>query len=102
MKDRRRHQRYVVNKRGPALFQDEVKVEVKGELVHLLNFSLGGLCILSKKPFSPGVVGISCEFGNCGKIDLRGTVVRVEKEGEMWRVAIDLTEIYKLRSLRKV
>ncbi len=101
MNDRRQHPRYVVDSRKDALAQDEVKVEVKGELVHLVNFSLGGLCVLSKKHFSPGVVGISCEFGNHGKIDLRGTVVRVEEEGDMWRVAIDLTQIYKLNSLRK-
>lgn len=102
MNERRQHHRYVVNNDRDAFAQAEVKVEVKGELVHLVNFSLGGLCILSKKLFSPGVVGISCQFGHQGKIDLRGTVIRVEKEGDMWRIAIDLTQIYKLNNLRKV
>ena len=101
MNDRRQYQRYAVNNDGDALVQAENQIEVKGELVHLVNFSLGGLCILSKNPFPPGVVGISCEFRNCGKIDLRGIVVRVEKQGDMWRIAIDLTQIYKLNSLRK-
>ena len=102
MNNRRKYQRYVVSNDGDALAQAGVKIEVNGELVHLVNFSLGGLCILSKELFSPGVVSISCDFGDNGQMHLRGTVVRVEKEGDMWRVAIDLTQIYKLNSLRKV
>ncbi len=103
MKDRRRFQRYVVSNDGNTLAQAEVKIEVNGELVQVVNFSLSGLCVLSSKPFSPGEVDISCELGDRGKIDMRSTIVRVEKEGDMWRMAIDLTEIYKLNSLlRKV
>ncbi len=102
MKDRRRFQRYVVSNDGDTLAKAGVKIEVNGEMVHLVNFSLGGLCVLSNKLFSRGKVNISCEFGDAGKMDLRGTIVRVDKEGDMWRIAIDLTEIYKLNNLEKV
>lgn len=101
MNDKRRYQRYAVNEDRDTNVQGEVIVE--GEVVRLVNFSLGGLCIiLSKKPLSPGVIRISAEFGDHGKIDLIGKVVRVKKEGGMWRISIDLTEIYKLNTLQKV
>ena len=70
--------------------------------MQLVNFSLAGLCLLSKKPFSQGAISISVEFGDHGKIDLTGKVVRVKQEGDMWCIAIDLTETYKLETLRKV
>ena len=96
MNERRKYQRYAVD----TPVQGEVKVD--GELVRLVDFSLSGLCILSKKPLSSGIISISVEFGNQGKIDLFGKVVRVKKEGDMWRIAIDLTQAYKLDTLRKV
>ena len=40
--------------------------------------------------------------GQVRKIDLFGKVVRMQNEGEMWRIAIDLTDIYRLDNLRKV
>jgi len=96
MNEHRRYQRYAGDK--PA----QAEVKVKEELVRLVDFSLAGLCILSKKPFSPGRISISVEFENQGKIDLIGSVVRVKEEGDMWRIAIDLTQTYELDTLRKV
>jgi hypothetical protein len=101
MDAKRRYQRYAVIRDGETNVQSKVLVE--GEVVRLVNFSVGGLCIiLSKKPLPPGVVSVSAEFENRGKIDLIGKVVRMQKEGDMWRIAIDLTKIYKLDTLRKV
>ncbi|MGZ3614281.1 MAG: PilZ domain-containing protein [Syntrophales bacterium] len=100
MNNRRKYQRYAVNNDGDTLAQGKVKVE--GELVRLVDFSLAGLYILSKKPFSTGLISISVEFGNQGKLDLIGSVVRVKEEGYMWCIAIDLTQTYKLNTLRKV
>jgi hypothetical protein len=94
MTDRRKYQRYVVD--TPS--QGEVKVD--GELVQLVDFSLSGLCTLSKKPLSSDLISISVEFGNQGRIQLIGKVARLTKEGDMWRVAIDLTQTYKLGTLR--
>jgi hypothetical protein len=99
MNDRRKYQRYAVNNDGDTPAQGEVKVE--GELVSLVDFSSAGLYILSKKPFAPGLISISVEFGNQGKMDLIGSVVRVKEERYMWRIAIDLTQTYKLITLRK-
>ncbi|HET6459979.1 MAG TPA: PilZ domain-containing protein [Syntrophales bacterium] len=97
MTQRRRYQRYVANDVKDA--QGEVKVS--GISVQLVDFSLGGLCVLSKTHFLPGEVSISVEFGNHGKIDLIGNVVRVQEEGDMWRIAIDLTKTYDLDSVLK-
>ena len=98
MKERRKFKRYVVNNDEDTHFE----VKVGGVSVYLVNFSLGGLCILSKKPFSPGAISFSVEFGNHGKIELIGRVVRVQEEGDTWCIAIDLTQTYKLDTLRKV
>jgi hypothetical protein len=100
MKDIRRYQRYAVDHDADTPAQG--KVTVGGELVQLVDFSLSGLCVLSKIPFSSEAINISVEFENRGKIDLVGRVVRVMKEGDMWRISIDLTETYKLDALRKV
>jgi len=90
----------VVNNDGEAPAQGEVKVG--GESVRLVDFSSAGLSILSKTLFPPGLISISVEFGNQGKMDLIGGVVRVKEEGDMWRIAIDLTQTYKLKTLRRV
>ncbi len=95
MKERRKYQRYAVD--TPL----QGKINVGGELVRLVNFSLSGLCVLSKNPLLSGPISISAEFENQGKIDLIGKVVRVEKEGDMWRIGIDLTEAYNLDTLQK-
>ena len=100
MNNRRKYQRYAANNDGDTPAQGEIKVG--GELVRLVDFSLAGLCILSKKPFLLGVISISIEFGNHGKIDLIGKVVRVKEERDMWRISIDLTQTYELNTPRKV
>ena len=100
MNDARKYQRYAINNGGDTTAQIEVVVE--GELVRLVDFSLGGLYILSKIPFSPGAISFSANFGNQGKIALTGTVVRVREEGDMWGIAIDLSKTYNLDTLRKL
>lgn len=96
MNDRRKYQRYYINDDGDLPAQFEVRVS--RSLVQLVDFSLGGLCVLSKRPFSLGVISVLIEFGNRGKLDLTGSVVRVKEEGDMWRIAIDLSETYKLNT----
>ena len=101
MDDKRRYQRYAVVNDGYLAV--EAEIIVGRELAQLENFSLSGLCVLSKIPFSTGVaVGISVDFEDHGKIELMGKIVWVKPVGDMWRVAIDLTETYKPDSLRKV
>jgi CMP-2-keto-3-deoxyoctulosonic acid synthetase len=100
MNDRRRYQRYAVNDNRDTINQAIIKVD--GELVQLVDFSVGGLCVLSKKTFSSGTKRISVEFKDRGKIELYGRIVRVKEEENTWRIGIDLTEIYKLNTLRKV
>lgn len=100
MNEYRKFKRYAVN--NDADTHSQVEVKVGGVSVRLVDFSLSGLCILSKIPFSPGAISISVEFGNHGEIDLLGSVVRVQEEGDMWRIAIDLTQTYDLDSLLKV
>jgi hypothetical protein len=99
--DKRRYQRYAVDNKGNITSGAEIIVG--GGLVRLVDFSLSGLCVLSKLPFSlDKAVSISVEFENRGEIDLIGKITRVEQEGDMWLIAIDLTEAYKLDTLKKV
>ncbi|HOG08446.1 MAG: PilZ domain-containing protein [Syntrophales bacterium] len=100
MIEARRYQRYAFD--NDADSAANIKVLLEGELVRLLNFSVANLTVLSKIPFSLGGVHFSVDLGNRGKIDLMGNIVRVKQEGSMWRIAIDLTETYKLDTLRKV
>ncbi len=100
MDDRRRYQRYAVSDDMNIIAQ--AKIEVDGESVQLVDFSVGGLCVLSNKSFSSGVKRISVHFKDRGKIELYGRIVRAEEEKNMWRIGIDLTEVYKLSTLRKV
>ena len=101
MNEIRNYQRYAVKYDEDTSAQVEVIVE--GELVQLVDFSLGGLFFLSKKPFSLGaILSLSVNLENRGKIDLIGKVVRAKEEGGMWGVAIDLSQTYKLNTLRKV
>ena len=101
MNEKRRYQRYaVVNNNGDTTTQSEVKVG--RELVRLIDFSLSGLSVLSKIRFSLEAISISVDFPDHERIDLMGRVVRVKQEGDMWRIAIDLTETYQLDTLRKV
>jgi PilZ domain len=100
MDDRRKYQRYALSQDEKILDQFEVKVE--GELVRLVDFSVGSMSILSKLPFTPGIVNISVNFKNSGRIDLIGAIVRVSKNGDMWRIGLDFSKIYNLNALRKV
>ncbi len=100
MDEKRRYQRYAANDDRDTIAHAEIKVE--GELVELVDFSVGGLCVLSKKPFSSGIKCISVQFKDCGKIELNGRIVRVKEEKNMWRIGIDFTETYKMDTLRKV
>jgi hypothetical protein len=100
MNDKRRYQRYAVNYDRNIIAQS--KIEIDGESVQLVDFSVGSLCVLSRKPVSSGIKRISVEFKDRGKIEVYGKIVRVKEEENMWRIGIDLTEIYKLNTLRKV
>jgi ribosomal protein S4E len=91
MDDRRRYQRYAVDDVRNII--DQVKIEVDGKIVLLVDFSVGGLCVVSKKPLSSGVKRISVYFKDRGKIELYGRIARVKEEKNMWRIGIDLKEI---------
>lgn len=97
MNEARKYQRYTIidNENTP-------EVMVDGVLVRLRDFSLGGMYILSKLPFTPGTINISINFKNRGKIDLIGNIVRVVKEGDMWGSGIDFSKTYNLNALKAV
>ncbi len=99
MKDRRRYQRYTIDYDSDEIDFFEVKLE--DILVHLVNFSVGDLYVLSKVPFSLGPIKISVEFKNGGEIALPGNVVRVSESGGMWGIAVDLERTYDHISIRK-
>ena len=101
MNDKRRYQRHAVNNKDDKNTKGEVTVEK--ELLKIVDFSSSGMCLLSKTFISVDeAVSISVDFEDHGKIDLIGKVVRVKRQKGMWRVAIDLTETYKLDTLKKV
>ena len=99
MEERRRYQRYAVEKGVNT--PDQFQVTLAGVKVSLVDFAVGGLYVLSEEPFSPGEIDISVSFQHRGKIDLVGTVVEVRKEGKLWGTGIDLTKTYDLNVLRK-
>jgi hypothetical protein len=96
----RKYERHAISQDGNTV--DQYEVILLGEPVRLVNFSVGGLYVLSKLPFSPGEISISVSFGNRGKIELIGNIVRVGKEGDMWGIAIDFSKAYDLNALREV
>ena len=98
----RKYQRYVLSYDRDS--PDRAEVIVEGALVRLVNFSLGGLYIISEKLYAPGsAVSISIDFKKTqGRIDLAGKVARVIKEEDKWGIAIDLTRTYELATLREV
>ena len=74
-----------------------IEVIVDSKSVQLINFSIGGLYVLSDKHFSNDkVVKLSIEQKDKGKIDLMGKVVRTNSrpEIESWGIAIDLLHAY--------
>ena len=99
MHEKRRYQRYTLDKTGDAA--DQFTVIVEGEIVELIDFSIGGLYVISKIPFSMGTISFSVRFANKGEISLTGNVVRVKEEGRVWGIAIDLSKSYRLSNLRK-
>ena len=100
MENVRKYERHAIDQDGNTI--DQFEVLLFGESVRLVDFSLGGLYVLSKLPFSPGEIDISVNFKNRGKIDLIGKIVRVEKEGDMWGIGIDLSNPSDLNALREV
>ena len=98
MKDQRIYQRYAVNVEKNESFPAEVRID--GLIVHLVDFSLGGLCILSEEYYSPGdIVSVSVNLESRGQLDFIGKVIRVSQEKDSWSVAVDLSHSYKLNSL---
>lgn len=100
MVNARRYQRYALSQEADSL--DQIEVMVEGQTVRLVDFSVGGLYILSKAPLTQKEIKISVNFKERGKIDLLGHVVRVTKDRDMWGIAIDLTKTYDLSTLREV
>jgi len=101
VKDKRFYQGYVISDADHESMQSEIKVD--GIPMRLVDFSLGGLCFHSKEPYSPeDIETISVNLGNRGKIDLIGKVIRVIKDEDSWSAAIDLSNTYKLNTLRKL
>jgi hypothetical protein len=100
VKEKRVYQRYTIsNEESDAMHAD---IKIDGKSVSLVDFSLGGLSVLSEKIYNLGdVVAVSASLENRGRIDLIGKVVRVMQAGKSWSVAIDLSHNYKLKSLRK-
>jgi len=101
VKEKRFYQRYtIIDKEDETL---KVKIKIDGIVVNLVDFSLGGLCFLSEKIYSVGdIVTILVYLEDRGQIDLTGKVVRVTQVAKFWSIAVDLSNIYKLNSLRKL
>jgi len=100
VKEKRIYQRYTITDEERERLQDEIKLD--GVPVHLVDFSLGGLCVISERSYAAGdIVAIFVNFAKGGRIDLVGKVVRVMPEGPSWSVAVDLAGNYKLNPKRK-
>ncbi len=100
MKEKRCYQRYTISDAERDALPAEIKLD--GRPVGLVDFSLGGLCVLSEKPYArENIVNISVTLGERGRIDLIGRVVRVVQMEKTWSVAIDLSKNYQMNSLRK-
>jgi len=100
---KRTYERYAIIHAKDEKAKFEVIIE--GRSVHLVDFSLGGLYVLSEKHFSTGEkVNLSIDLENKGKINLSGIVVRAKPEpgSERWGIAIDLSQTYNLKPIRKI
>jgi c-di-GMP-binding flagellar brake protein YcgR len=101
MDDQRKYQRYGLKATEDNRPQTEVKIN--GESAYLVDFSLGGMFLLSKSHFPAcDIVNIGIDLSDSGNIDLKGKVVRVKKVGRMWGIAIDLSHTYLLSELQEV
>ncbi len=96
MDSRRKYVRYDV-RNEKSFF--ECKIDTT--LVDLIDFSMGGLYVLSKDKFLKGKpVNVSINLGGTGSINLIGKVVRTKHEpDDRWGLGIDLTCAYKLKML---
>ena len=100
MNTARKFQRYAISQSGNT--SDQPEVFIGKELVRLVDFSVGGLYVVSESRPPRGEINISVKFGNHGKMDLVGRIVRVKSEGKMWGIAIDLSKSYNLPTLKEV
>lgn len=88
MIERRKYERYDV--KSSVDDQAEVACIVAGVPVLLINYSLGGVFVHSKKHFHVGkLVDISINVAHRGEIDLMGKVTREHSAERKWGVAID-------------
>jgi len=100
MQEKRFYQRFTICDEKRQTSQADVKFD--GMPVRLVDYSLGGLSVLSEKSYDLGdIVNILVDFGNPGQVDLIGKVVRVIRVEKAWSVAVDLTANYKIKFLRK-
>jgi glutamate formiminotransferase len=87
----RKDKRFHVDDDGSTCAQ--IKVMLEGEMVRLVNYSVGGLYFLSKKRYYAGdVINVSMDIKNSKKMDLSGTVVQVRIEEGSWGIAIKFSE----------
>jgi hypothetical protein len=86
----RRYKRYTVSQSGNT--SDQPEVIIANKLVRLVDYSLGGFYVVSESRPPQGEINISVNFGNRGKMDLTGRIVRVKREGDMWGIAIDVSK----------
>ena len=100
MSEKRVYQRYTINDEEKKNMATEIRID--GIVVQLVNFSLGGLCVLTQRKYAVGdIVTIAVTMEKSGKIDLTGKVVRVASADNLLSVAIDLSHHNQLKSLRK-
>ena len=95
----RRYQRYTVD--GDSNTPAEFEVLLEGNAVRLVNFSVGDFYVLSRIPFPQGPVKCTVKFKKGGEITVPGHIVRVVKEGDLWGIAVDLSNTYDQLSVHK-
>lgn len=90
----RRYERYDVDYVGNKNLQPKAVIE--GQVVTIINFSVGGVYVASKKPFVVDeIVSAVIDLKERGKISLMGKIARVHAEGEKWGAAIDFCDFKK-------
>lgn len=95
MNEKRRFRRSSINTEDG---REKIEVSVEGKPVQLMNYSVGGLYVISEKLFPKDkVVKLSIERKDKRKIDLIGKVVRIDSvsETKSWGIAIDLLRTYQ-------
>jgi hypothetical protein len=100
VKEKRMYQRYTISEQENK--SQATDIQVNGMNVSLVDFSLGGLCVLSEKKYNlEDIVTVMVNLEHSGKIELIGKVVRVIPADRLWSVAVDLSNNYKLKPVRK-